>query len=904
MKFGGSGKLVVVVVVVVEDASMFLDLVEKLAMDFMESDENGHLSNDMSIDQSPPLHEPIGCGLFKEQDIFPRIGASYQVEVPQLVQRSEYLYFLKNVENTENEYLMGLSIPVTVLNQDYGREESKEVVENLEFVNKDPLNVELHNRVQAGGSGDVVLEDKMELCRFPDFCFVPSSSNAAWSDLGKKCFLLGLYIFEKNFVQLRRFLESKAMGDILSFYYGEFYRSNEYCRWSECRKLKSKRFVFGQKIFTGLRLQEFLSRLIPSVSEECKNALLEVSKTYVEGKMLLEEYVSSLKAMVGMSLLVEVVGIGKGKQDLTGMAVEPSRSNQANPMRPEIPIGKACSSLTSCEIVKFLTGDYRLSKARSNDLFWEAVWPRLLARGWHSEEPKDQVYAAGSKNSLVFLVPGVKKFSRRRLVKGNHYFDSVSDVLSKVAAEPGIIELDNEEDDSKRNKEDFEWNNNRKLEEEDVPNQRRHFYLQPRTPNRISNGMKFTVIDTSLEDGEPFKVKELRNLRNELTSKFNPGNSYEISDDDDDSAEVSTEELDSADTALPNKGDNDISSALDNLSNGDMLSDRKDLEMHVPNLENHTSYPDSESIPVGHSMKRKQFSEDNQPMKEVVEQHLTQSTKEDNVDDICPSFKRARGLIACNQPETSNVMINPAIVPMLESEMPSCGLDICDFAENVPSQVVSSLDKVSLTSLSKGSPTESVEYGTVDSHDVSDPQENSQNQRLIDLNIPQAPVDFESGSLTLMADTMGEKEDKTKNLGDHDEPDTVLDMVSSDQQVNDNPQRRSTRYRPTTRALEAVAHGYLSVNKRRKGKEASSGDNLTSRRPSRRARGGAGLGVGMQALHQPTVAHMDSGPEFSTSTVGSAVLGGENVARSDGDRVMFNEFEVLPPEHGATISGN
>ncbi|MCI40220.1 hypothetical protein A2U01_0061452, partial [Trifolium medium] len=49
-----------------------------------------------------------------------------------------------------------------------------------------------------------------------------------------------------------------------------------------------------------------------------------------------------------------------------------------------------------------------------------------------------------SKDYLVFLTPGVEKFSRRKLVKGDHYFDSVSDVLRKVVAEPSILELEEE----------------------------------------------------------------------------------------------------------------------------------------------------------------------------------------------------------------------------------------------------------------------------------------------------------------------------------------------------------------------------------------------------------------------------------------------------------------------------
>lgn len=104
----------------------------------------------------------------------------------------------------------------------------------------------------------------------------------------------------------------------------------------------------------------------------------QVTKTYAKKDMSLTEYVFSIKSFVGLETFVDAVAIGKGKQDLTSMVIRPVR----------IPVGEACSNLTHAEIVKFLTGGYRLSEVQSSDLFWEAVWPRLLARGWHSEQPK------------------------------------------------------------------------------------------------------------------------------------------------------------------------------------------------------------------------------------------------------------------------------------------------------------------------------------------------------------------------------------------------------------------------------------------------------------------------------------------------------------------------------------
>ncbi|KAE8706443.1 C2H2 and C2HC zinc fingers superfamily protein, putative isoform 1 [Hibiscus syriacus] len=203
-----------------------------------------------------------------------------------------------------------------------------------------------------------------------------------------------------------------------------------------------------------------------------------VSKSFLEGKTSLKIYVYHLKTSVGLSALVEAVGIGKGKADLTGLAMEPPRLTQVS---PEIPSGKASSSLTSSDIIRLLTGGFRLSKARCNNIFWEAVWPRLLARGWHSEQPKNRC-SVSSKHYLLFLMPGVKKFLRRKLVKGNRYFDSVSDVLSKVASEPTLIELDSEGN-----------------------------FTRSCNEGNGSNLMKFTVVDSSLiHGGKASKMRELR----------------------------------------------------------------------------------------------------------------------------------------------------------------------------------------------------------------------------------------------------------------------------------------------------------------------------------------------------------------------------------------------------------
>ncbi|GKE53633.1 homeodomain-like protein [Tanacetum coccineum] len=114
---------------------------------------------------------------------------------------------------------------------------------------------------------------------------VPGRDLESWNELERESFLLGLYIFEKNFARLRQFIESKKVGDILPYYYGIFYKSDEYERWSDCRKSRGKKCILGPRFFSGLRLQEFIARLVPHVYEECKNSLMEVSREFGDDKI-------------------------------------------------------------------------------------------------------------------------------------------------------------------------------------------------------------------------------------------------------------------------------------------------------------------------------------------------------------------------------------------------------------------------------------------------------------------------------------------------------------------------------------------------------------------------------------------------------------------------------------------
>lgn len=491
--------------------------------------------------------------MYDDAPICPCIGSEHQAEIPNLLTVDERRrYMTSSLESMVAGYdypvMIGLPIPIMWAPSEVHKEEESQAHHSLETearissrgedsqvtsVYPTSNNVSDHD-LTWHGPHSVVPVDQMEAgsnqahhenfdsCSTQEglnftnkpmeqqreidhFTPLPASSSCLWSGIEAECFLLGLYIFGKNLRLVSRFLGNN-IGDGLSYYYGKFYKSDAYNRWSECRKARTRRCILGERIFTGWRQHEIISRLKSEVPKEAHDSLVEMFKSFSNEEISLEDFVFTLKSTAGTKAFIEVVGIGKGKHDLTGFVLDSSKPSQVLSVHPDMPTGKDCSSLASEDIIKFLTGDFRRSKTRSNDIFWEAVWPRLLARGWHSEQPND---VRSTKNCLVFLVPGIKKFSRSKLTKGTHYFDSVSDVLKRVAADPVLLELevggmDNDGTPEQNGYTDMKVNHDDPLDDyQEVP--------------------KFTIIDTTLVQGEePFCVRELRKLPADANVRFVP----------------------------------------------------------------------------------------------------------------------------------------------------------------------------------------------------------------------------------------------------------------------------------------------------------------------------------------------------------------------------------------------
>lgn len=753
-----------------------------------------------------------------DQEPQPRVGEEYQAEIPELMTENG----LQDVEgpiDSSNCWSVGLPVLVMWVYVDGEATESEAMKTRR---NRDSVNIyeladteenqillndeEAQYKVDLSGTvfnypketRQIMSKLQLEVGgRKTDvnFClplkkgghFLPGLATNALQGIDYDSFLLGLYIFGKNLRLVKQFVGSRKMGDILANYYGKFYRTAEYLRWSQSRKMKTRRCIQGERIFTGWRLHELLSRIFSHVSEESKRLLIEVSNRFREEKISLEDYVFSLKDMVGVGVLVEAVSIGKGKQDLTGTATDPSRTSQVSHTRPEIPSGQACSSLTKGEIIKFLTG-VRLSKAKAGDLFWEAVWPRLLARGWHSEAPEDEVYT-GSNTSLVFLVPGVKKFSRRKLKKGSHYFDSLTDVLQKVAAEPGHLELESETENIIEDKE--EGGSDPDL----VPNKRRRCYLQPVKYKQES--IKFTIVDTSLfSAGKRGKVTELRELP---VDTINLSTQFSVSCD--------TEQ----DNPREYQNDTEVNYAqkhMDNIVENGAITNLK--ECVISHATNHmpSSLDASNASLRNHDGQKTSIPSDMQSSKMMKFQFSRKRKSEKSSNG-----ESDKDLTACKHNVSKhgakaiaeNTKLNGS-----ESHPLSKSPERCE----VKKVLSSSPQSISVSSTACN-PEENSKEVVPKMFMDKEPSLDDQSQILIDLNLPHVPpvsgtdepVHINNISSTIRPSLFP----KTSN------------QPGTEQQSELSGRRQSTRNRPlTTKALEAFAFEFSIPKKKRKGEDTVS----------------------------------------------------------------------------------
>lgn len=234
--------------------------------------------------------------IFGDPIFSPYLGDDYQAEIPSMLVESQHLCGFEFHSKT------GLSIPIMWVHVEDNKGEVKDYCRSLASrCSSDGFNVNhlppSSSSIKSEIIGSTLDNSKAYTCpSYPiDVCKgcspLPESRVSLWSEVEIQSFLVGLYIFGKNLVQVRKFIACKDMKDVLSFYYGKFYRSDAYNRWVDCRKSRSRKCIHGQRIFTGWRQQELLSRIQMGMSKEIQDSLSEVNFIVILGKCLSHIYI-------------------------------------------------------------------------------------------------------------------------------------------------------------------------------------------------------------------------------------------------------------------------------------------------------------------------------------------------------------------------------------------------------------------------------------------------------------------------------------------------------------------------------------------------------------------------------------------------------------------------------------
>ncbi|KAG9156957.1 hypothetical protein Leryth_009022 [Lithospermum erythrorhizon] len=695
--------------------------------------------------------------MFGYPDVSPRVGEEYQAEILSLPSSAGF----GSLPDDSGNFGIGLPIPIMWVSKQSKNGSQVAVTNKYESVEnssskKGYINSK-YNDIGCGADG-CRLSDRQECNCSP----MPGHQGELWDVIERSLFLLGLYIFGKKLTLVKRFVGTKTMGDVLAYYYGSFYRSTDYRKWSEGRKSNSKRWIHGIKIFTGARLQELVSRLSCYLSKERQAFLIEGSRMVREDKITMEEYVFKLKDWVRSDVLVDAIAIGKGKRDLTGTGMEPVKDTHSVRACSDIALGKDFASLSSVEIIEVLTGDSRLSKGRSCDLFFEAVWPRLLGKGWQSVQPRDSF----SKLSVVYLPPEIEEFSQG-LIRGDEYFDSISDILKKVASDPELLELDEEVVQVKEEPAEGMLYSTSEQEVETLSKEQPRSFLQQPLLRRCDL-MKFMVVDTSLaSEGERTKVGELRSLpicRNN-TNKF----CYSPSERDY-STECITKAASSAEQAYCGT-----------------------------NFADHELPRDSDQVVgiFGKSGKLRNIISDEQ------------SSMTGQPFDIVAPTPQQPALIVFSKRELRHGIGNISTEEDLTG-----GLELSK--ETSPTTSASSHVEVPDTNHDGVSDENSYPHTVIDLNIPHHSLGSVCEEEMISSDM-QSNVNF--------------SDDKNSHISDISNDPNAPDILSfsgrEDQQPIENGRRQSTRNRPSARALEAIAYGFFETKKKRK---AMPTDNSNSRR--------------------------------------------------------------------------
>jgi hypothetical protein len=391
-------------------------------------------------------------------------------------------------------------------------------------------------------------------------------------------------------------------------------------------------------------------------------------------------------------------------------------------------------------------------------------------------------------------VPGIIKFSREKLTKGTHYFDSTADVLKKVAADPSLLELETDGTDNGATA-----------------------HKHGRTTSQegpLDNDLEvlmFTVIDTSLVQGKgPLKVRALRSLPADANISSGPQYSDNMS------SGSSSQEQDSD----------------DNMSDDQEYHGR--VTASVKTIEMESVHSTTSLVNLLHNMETAPRSVFQVNSHSSDDQHSDISNGNgDEVDVACFS--------ALGKKTGRRVYLSPK-----RRRIASCSNDHTnrrsfsfrnvDDSERIKSKSLSTSLKPTVVDLSgsfqtrtlancstKGKPCEEIADVTKSTTNIN--VEKSSEEKFHTVGGPSMEISPDDHNC------LQKSEDVAPSISNSEIVPDVLEAAGK-HDLTVQP-RLGTRTRaPTARALEAVALGLLGGGAKRKGEPRS----LTTRRPPQRAR--------------------------------------------------------------------
>lgn len=272
---------------------------------------------------------------------------------------------------------------------------------------------------------------------WPDY----SIGSKSWSIEEEKDFVLGIFLFEKNFKPISRFIGDGQQKNFIQcrwYYYNKFKRALHplYHAFKLSSLQHSKeQHVRGSLMVLGNRGRKLLARLFHHVTDaKVQDRIVDAHSKMARNEMSLEKFVRLLRKHSSAATLWAAFGIGQ-EDDLSSchhhlFAEKSSR-------RSRLVAASRYRDCSTLEIQEELAQmDIRATPtSQMSDLFHMGVWPRLERLGWHLET----VHKGNGRNMVYYCCPALARFTKGAQ-RGVEYFDASRALLSYVAHNLSVLD--------------------------------------------------------------------------------------------------------------------------------------------------------------------------------------------------------------------------------------------------------------------------------------------------------------------------------------------------------------------------------------------------------------------------------------------------------------------------------